>query len=368
MIFIELPAERSKVGRLILQDDQGNRILGPFAALGKADDRAAKAKGNPDRDPSLPYGDTPLGSYTCHVQPPQQPTHSYGPNGTIALIATGGDALTAKKNGRSGLLIHGGDPGANHSLRPTHGCVRLYNEDIKLLVEALTSDSELGEHCTIKSRQNQEVAGLGQEALSFASSDEPLEEDQYSEAEAPALTSPAPVKSLVSPAPPAAAIIEQFTLDTDLKLTRSALTKEIIVAFFQSQPQIHRSLAEIADPVMAASTKYGVNAAYIVAHAIWETTWGTSTISTVKNNLFGYTAYDHNPLESATKFSSRAACVESVIPLIEKNYLQPQGKYFARKACLGNKSYGMNVHYATDANWGAGIASVARQIEKFARR
>ncbi|MGH9550863.1 MAG: glucosaminidase domain-containing protein, partial [Terriglobales bacterium] len=96
--------------------------------------------------------------------------------------------------------------------------------------------------------------------------------------------------------------------------------------------------------------------------------WGTSTISRVKNNLFGYTAYDSDPLESATAFNSRADCINFVIPLIKKNYLQSTGKYFVRQACLGNKSYGMNVHYASDSGWGAGIASIARMIEKFARQ
>ncbi len=363
MILIELFPDRSRVGRLIVQDDSGDTLLGPFAALGKADDNAAKANGNPSRDPLHVFGDTPLGSYQCHVQPPQTPVHSYGPYKTIALVATGGDALTAQKNGRSGLLIHGGDLGPNGSLRPTHGCVRLFNEDMKLLTDLLTTQVQLGWHGTIKYEQSLPSVGAPHEANLFASSSEQLNDTVYPRQEAPILVPKPGMTGAAAIAP-----IPQFSIDTDLITTSSVLTKEIITAFFESQPAIHRTLADIAEPVIAASTTYGVNATYIVAHAIWETGWGTSTICRLKNNLFGYTAYDNSPLESATKFASRAECIEYVIPLIDKNYLQPTGRYFVRKACVGNKSYGMNVHYASDTTWGAGIASVARDIERFARR
>ncbi len=35
-------------------------------------------------------------------------------------------------------MIHGGDPSASGGLRPTHGCVRLANADLKSLLDAIT--------------------------------------------------------------------------------------------------------------------------------------------------------------------------------------------------------------------------------------
>ncbi len=51
---------------------------------------------------------------------------------------------------------------------------------------------------------------------------------------------------------------------------------------------------------------------------------------------------------------------------IDKLYLTPGGRYFEKKPCLGNTSYGMNVHYASDSEWGAKIAKIARKIENWA--
>ena len=48
---------------------------------------------------------------------------------------------------------------------------------------------------------------------------------------------------------------------------------------------------------------------------------------------------------------------------VDTLYLSPAGKYFRKAPCVGNKLFGMNVEYAAEADWGANIASIARQIE-----
>ena len=62
---------------------------------------------------------------------------SYGPHAAIVLNPTSGDALTAKNRGRTGLLIHSGAPGASGKLRATHGCIRLSDEDMASLLQAI---------------------------------------------------------------------------------------------------------------------------------------------------------------------------------------------------------------------------------------
>ena len=102
----------------------------PYRCLARSDQSAANAAGNPDRDPLKPMGDLPTGTYTCTLGVVEQPKRSYGPNPVIHLTPTGGDAMVAAKDGRDGLLIHGGDPTVDGcGLRPTHGCLRLSDDD-----------------------------------------------------------------------------------------------------------------------------------------------------------------------------------------------------------------------------------------------
>lgn len=132
-ITITLPADRRQLGVLLVDDP-------PFECrcLGLADSAAAFAHGNPKRDPLKHYGDTPLGSYEASLGGVMQPRRSYGPDPVVILHPSSGDAEKAALAGRSGLLIHGGDPAADgKSLRPTHGCIRVDNSSQKQLVEMI---------------------------------------------------------------------------------------------------------------------------------------------------------------------------------------------------------------------------------------
>lgn len=51
--------------------------------------------------------------------------HTYGTYPSVLLDPISGDALTAKHNGRAGLMIHGGAPALDGSLRSTFGCIRV---------------------------------------------------------------------------------------------------------------------------------------------------------------------------------------------------------------------------------------------------
>jgi hypothetical protein len=140
-IVVELPENRAKCGRLILLDSVGRRAAGPFAACGVADAKAAKAHNNKGRSTLLSYGDTPTGGYRVtgifKVGTDSYKAKSYGNYAAIRLEPTSGEAKLAKDNGRTGLLIHGGDLGPNNRLRPTNGCIRVSNDDIKKLIEEI---------------------------------------------------------------------------------------------------------------------------------------------------------------------------------------------------------------------------------------
>jgi len=158
-----------------------------------------------------------------------------------------------------------------------------------------------------------------------------------------------------------------FTVNTNLKTTSSPLSAKRIDDFFLAQPPGNQTLAGIGAAVMDAAEKYGINATYIVAHAIHESGWGNSTIAKEKNNLFGWSAFDSSPYGSATGFPTREACIDFVMGQINGLYLDPAGKYHHTGPILGAgykpDGYGMNYYYATDDKWGPKIAKIAAMIE-----
>ena len=155
--------------------------------------------------------------------------------------------------------------------------------------------------------------------------------------------------------------VGEFSIDTDLKDLRKPCTAQQIDNYLHKRGS---PLEGIGAAVIQAATKYHINPVYIVAHAAQETGWGTSPIYHKKNNLFGWGAVDSSPGASAGSFQSREECIDVVMGKVDKLYLTPDGKHFVKKACLGNKMYGMNAKYATDPDWGANIAKIARDIEK----
>lgn len=153
-IRVQLPNDRYKTGELRVMDPiTGGTLYGPVPVLGRAARDDAAAHQNPDRDAVLPFGNTPLGGYKVSAilaNGPGTPRDivKYGPNGSIVLDPESGPALTAKNNGRTGLLIHGGRQTANPTplpshLKPTNGCIRILDGDLKRLIDFLKANQFL---------------------------------------------------------------------------------------------------------------------------------------------------------------------------------------------------------------------------------
>jgi hypothetical protein len=141
-LIVTLPKNRDYAGKLRLEDEDGAVMAGPFYVCGRADDAVAQSHDNPNRDPLLPFGNTPLGRYrvlgvVASGAGSHLPAEGFGPHGVIALEPTGGDAALADANGRFHFLIQGGEAVRGRRLRPTNGSLRLANSDLKKLVRAL---------------------------------------------------------------------------------------------------------------------------------------------------------------------------------------------------------------------------------------
>lgn len=109
-----------------------------------------------------------------------------------------------------------------------------------------------------------------------------------------------------------------------------------------------------------AEEEFGVNALYLLSHAIHESAWGTSKISRDKLNLFGFRAYDWDPYNSAAPFANFEDSILYVGKYVKEEYLQETGKWYN-----GPHLKGMNVMYATDKNWADKIASIMNRFSSW---
>ncbi len=138
-IMVSLNVDRTKLGTLKMYNDSGALVFGPKQALGRSEYGTSWSQLN---------GHTPTGVYSATISKDPMPQttdniRSYGPSKYIDMDPVSGNALIAKQNGRSGLWIHGGAPadaGAiSYPLRPTHGCVRLSDNDQASLIYVLST-------------------------------------------------------------------------------------------------------------------------------------------------------------------------------------------------------------------------------------
>jgi len=149
ILKIRLPSDRTKLGVLELLDTStGLAVFGPVGCYGKADQTSAATHGNSTRDPTKPYGDTPLGGYdVTGTLGPDLP--SYGQYARFVLVGRTGDSMIRQAVTQD-LRIHGGPVSLGPALlRPTNGCVRLLDNDVLGLLTSL-SDNGVTFPCSLE--------------------------------------------------------------------------------------------------------------------------------------------------------------------------------------------------------------------------
>jgi beta-N-acetylglucosaminidase len=159
--------------------------------------------------------------------------------------------------------------------------------------------------------------------------------------------------------------------------SKSTVTAKQINEYIAKNIKDKRSVLENkGQAFIDAGKKYGINALYLAAHAIHESGFGTSNISLGKKNLFGYGAYDATPFVGAYRFSNVEQCINYVAQKMKADYLNPNGAHFegallgyrtndSKGKRIASKSIGMNYWYASDPNWGNGIARHMQNILPF---
>ena len=117
------------------------------------------------------------------------------------------------------------------------------------------------------------------------------------------------------------------------------------------------NLKGLGEAFYLASMANEVDVLHVIAHAILESNWGRSFIARMKNNLFGFRAYDSSPYASAGRFKDFNDCIITWVKWWNRNYLVEGGKYFN-----GCNEQGVNVRYATSPIAGVNKSFIVRSL------
>jgi beta-N-acetylglucosaminidase len=145
-----------------------------------------------------------------------------------------------------------------------------------------------------------------------------------------------------------------YTIDTKLT-TPVAINAKDLNAFILKKKGADCPLANLGDTIITIGWMYSIDPLYILAHAIWESGWGTSQIAQKKFNLFGWGAFDDDPMNKAKTFRNFDHCILFVMSRIKIKYFD-EGK---------DTLFLMGKDYASDIGWANGICSIMQGIDNF---
>ena len=114
--------------------------------------------------------------------------------------------------------------------------------------------------------------------------------------------------------------------------------------------------------------QYQVNALFILAAAMHEGDYGVSKNALTKNNIFGIEVFDTDPTLGQVYKNRDDSVLAFINRYVNLKYV-PQSGGYAKGAVPGNKTSGINVHYASDPFWGSKIAGhMYRMDNRFGKK
>jgi len=144
-----------------------------------------------------------------------------------------------------------------------------------------------------------------------------------------------------------------MTLDTNL-LSVSGASAWAIDEYLKAATPLPRLGAAFVD----AERKYGINARFLLAATVHESSWGRSYIARVKHNLFGYNAYDRDPLRFASAYATFAANIDDTARFIKDKYLTRGGRWWGGQPTLRS----MQQFWSSSHSWGVNVSRIATAI------
>ena len=148
------------------------------------------------------------------------------------------------------------------------------------------------------------------------------------------------------------------TLNINMQLNKpSGLTLEQFKKVLSDGKDKNKIFENNAEYFYYIEQQYGINGVFVAAIGIHESAWGTSKIANDKNNLFGFTAYDSDPYNSATSFDNYENAINKVAEVLSTKYLHVAGTKISDELTAtgtyfnGTSAKSVNVRYASDTGW-----------------
>ena len=147
----------------------------------------------------------------------------------------------------------------------------------------------------------------------------------------------------------------------DKTTTKRSSTFDVTIPSLVTAYEIDMVLAEsplagLGRAFVEAESESKINAMFLLALAVHESNWGSSTLAREKNNLFGFGAYDSNPYYGAMVFASKEECVKHVAKFLREHYLE--GGYYRGKTIQS-----INQSYASDRAWGEKVFATMTRLD-----
>ncbi len=154
-----------------------------------------------------------------------------------------------------------------------------------------------------------------------------------------------------------ATLKNNLNIDMDLSVPSGLTLSDFKTVLSNNLSDKNKIFEQSAEYFYKAEQKYKVNGIFLASIGIHESAWGTSKIASDKNNLFGFTAYDSDPYNSATSFDNYENAINKVAEVLSTKYLHVAGTKISDDLTAtgtyfnGTTAKSVNVRYASDTGW-----------------
>ena len=154
-----------------------------------------------------------------------------------------------------------------------------------------------------------------------------------------------------------ATLKNNLNIDMDLSVPSGLTLSDFKTVLSNNLSDKNKIFEQNAEAFYNAEQKYKVNGIFVASVGIHESAWGTSKIASDKNNLFGFTAYDSDPYNSATTFDSYENAINKVAETLSTKYLHVWGTKITDDLTAtgayfnGTTAKSVNIRYASDEAW-----------------
>ena len=165
-----------------------------------------------------------------------------------------------------------------------------------------------------------------------------------------------------------ATLKNNLNIDMDLSQPSGLTLSDFKTALTNNASDKNKIFEQSAEYFYKAEQKYKINGIFIASIGIHESAWGTSKIASDKNNLFGFTAYDSDPYNSATTFDNYENAINKVAEILSTKYLHESGTKISDDITAsgtyfnGTTAKAVNTRYASDTGWADKVFSYMQYL------